>query len=494
MKSQFSPKNIFGRSGLVSNSLWGIVSTLFQTLFLSAFFVILSRQYSITEFSHFLIANTIYQLIVGFSSMGLGLWFIREYGHETDDRDTLVYRFIKVQGFLGIVFYAINIALAFVIYEDQQIRMLTLILGTNIIFDNIIYALKHLNIAQSEQRKTAIIMAVEGLLRLIAGCLLFVLPISLAYLSIVLVVIRLLTVGVFIQIGSGGSISLKKLWLFKISWADLQKNVLMNWKFILIVGSSILFWRSATIIISKYLTAADVANYEISYKIFSIFTMLCIVASTTIYPRFVKLIAANDYEKIRSLYSVISMGFGLFVIFSYAFMYSFSDILITLIFGDKFLTAGNCMKEMFLTLIVFPTVFLQANLLVAMKLEKMDMLLNFMALVINLTCSLIGLHFFSSLSVLNYSIFISFTIFHISQNILLIRMKINTIQSAVAFYVAAAAFILCYQFASQAFDALIVFACFFLLVMIPAMVYLFTKIRGHFENGPKENLQFNGSM
>jgi len=482
MKKPFNPKNIFSGSGMVSNSLWGIVSTLCQTLFLSLFFVILSRHYPIVAFSHFLIANTIYQLIVGFSSMGLGLWFIREYGQETDDRGTMVYRFIKVQGMLGVLFYAINIALAFIIYKNEQIRMLTLILGTNIIFDNIIYALKHLNIAQSEQKKTAIIMAVEGLLRLLLGCILFLFPLSLSYLSILLVIVRLATVGVFIEIGSGGSVNIKQLWAFKISADDLKRNVLLNWKFILIVGSSILFWRSATIIISKYLGAADVANYEISYKIFSIFTMLSIVASTTIYPRFVKLIAMNDHEKIRSLYGLISLGFGLFVVFSYAFMNSFSEVLITVIFGNKFLLAGKCMKEMFLTLLVFPTVFLQANLLVAMKLEKMDMVLNFMALMINLSCSLIGLHFFPSLSVLNYSIFTAFLIFHISQNVLLIRLKLNTIKNAVLFYLGAGVFVICYHYATVRFDSLTLFICFVCMVMIPLTAYFLTRLKGYLDS------------
>lgn len=484
MKKPFNPKSIFAGSGLVSNSLWGIVSTLCQTLFLSLFFVILSRHYPIIAFSNFLIANTIYQLIVGFSSMGLGLWFIREYGQDSGDRDSSVYRFIKVQGLLGVIFYLINVALAFAIYKDLQIRVLTLILGTNIIFDNIIYALRHLNIAQSEQKKTAIIMAVDGLLRLILGCILFVYPMSLSYLSFLLVLVRLLTVGVFIEIGSGGNISLKQLWLFKISGADLKKNVLLNWKFILIVGSSILFWRSATIIISKYLGPADVANYEISYKIFSIFTMLSIVASTTIYPRFVKLIATNDYEKIKSLYGLISLGFGLFVVFSYAFMYSFSDVLITFIFGHKFLLAGKCMQEMFLTLLVFPTVFLQANLLVAMKLEKMDMILNFMALVINLSCSLVGLHFFPSLSVLNYSIFISFFIFHVSQNILLIRLKLNTVRNAILFYVAVVLFIVSYHYGVISFGATRFFACFVLVVMMPLLLYFLSRVKGYFGPGP----------
>jgi O-antigen/teichoic acid export membrane protein len=480
MKKQFNARNIFTGSGMLSNSLWGIISTLCQTLFLSLFFVILSRHYAVIEFSHFLIANTIYQLIVGFSSMGLGMWFIREYGQDADEKETLVYRFIKIQSLLGLIFYLINIVLAFIIYKDQQIRVLTMILGTNIIFDNIIYALKHLNIAQSEQRKTAIIMAVEGFIRLLLGCMLFLMPMSLNYLSILLVIVRLLTVGVFIEIGSGGSIALKKLWLFKISMADLKRNVLLNWKFILIVGSSILFWRSATIIISKYLSAADVANYEISYKIFSIFTMLSIVASTTIYPRFVKLITTHDYEKIRSLYGIISLGFGLFVVFSYAFMNSFADMLISFIFGNKFLLAAGCMKEMFLTLLVFPTVFLQANLLVAMKLEKVDMVLNFMALIINLSCSLIGLHYFPMLSVLNYSIFASFLIFHISQNILLIKLKLTTFKNAVLFYISVGAFVLCYHYSVVRVDPLKLFVFFVLVVMIPLLLYFLNRIKGYF--------------
>jgi O-antigen/teichoic acid export membrane protein len=480
MKLKFGNIRSIGTSSFVNNSFWGLLSTVFQTLFLSLFFIIISRYYSIPNFSDFLIANTIYQLIVGFSSMGLGHWFIREYGYKQEDQIALSYRFIKIQTILGFLFYLINIGLAFIIYPSEQIRVLAIILGTNIIFDNIIYALKSLNIAQFQQKKTAIIMAADGLLRLAIGSILFFYPLSLIYLSVLLVIIRLATVNVFIRIGSEGIITFSNLWRFKVTLLDFKKNVLLNWNFILIVGSSIIFWRSATIIISKYLTAADVANYEIAYKIFSIFTQLSIVASVTIYPKFVGFIASKDDKSVRKFYNIVSFGYAVFVITTYGFIQSYAQTIIPFIFGQKFLQAADCMKEMFLTLLMFPAVFLQANLLVAMKKERLDMLLNFLVLVVNLTGCLIGLHYSRSLSVINYSIFGSFVVFHVAQNIVLIKLKISNLKNAITFYLLIACFVLSYKYLIGKYSPNIVFICFVLLVIVPLLYMFYKKIRNHF--------------
>jgi len=480
MNLKFSNIRLIGKSSFVNNSFWGLLSTVFQTLFLSLFFIIISRYYSIPDFSDFLIANTIYQLIVGFSSMGLGHWFIREYGYKQEDQAALAYRFIKIQTLLGFLFYVINIALAFIIYPSEQIRVLAIILGTNIIFDNVIYALKSLNVAQFQQKKTAIIMAADGLLRLAVGSILFFQPLSLIYLSVLLVVIRLATVNVFIRIGSEGSITFSGLWNFKVTMMDFKKNVLLNWNFILIVGSSIIFWRSATIIISKYLTAADVANYEIAYKIFSIFTQLSIVASVTIYPKFVGFIAAKDDKSVRKFYNIVSFGYAIFVLGTYGFIQSYAQTIIPLVFGHKFLLAAGCMKEMFLTLLMFPAVFLQANLIVAMKKERLDMLLNFLVLVVNLTGCLIGLHYSRSLSVINYSIFASFVVFHIAQNIVLIKLKVSTLSNALTFYILVASFVLSYKYLVGRFDPNLIFIGFLVVVIFPLLYIFYKKIRRHF--------------
>jgi len=482
MRLIFSNIRSLSKSSFINNSFWGLLSTVFQTLFLSLFFIILSRYYSIPDFSDFLIANTIYQLIVGFSSMGLGHWFIREYGYKQEDQSSLAYKFIKIQTILGFLFYLINIGLAFVIYPSEQIRVLAIILGTNIIFDNVIYALKSLNIAQFQQKKTAVIMGADGLLRLAVGSILFFYPLSLIYLSVLLVIVRLATVNVFIRIGSEGSITFLNVWKFKVTWFDLKKNVLLNWNFILIVGSSIIFWRSATIIVSKYLTAADVANYEIAYKIFSIFTQLSIVASVTIYPKFVVFLASKDKESVRKFYNIVSFGYTVFVITAYGFIQSYAQTIIPFIFGAKFLLASGCMKEMFLTLLMFPAVFLQANLLVAMKKEKLDMLLNLLVLVVNLTGCLIGLQYSRSLSVINYSIFGSFVIFHLAQNIVLIKLKISSVGSALTFYVLVASFVLSYTYLAGRHDPNLVFIGFTVVVVFPLLYLFYLKIRNHFSS------------
>lgn len=467
----------FNRSGLINNSLWGFVSTIFQTLFVSLFFVIVSRHYPIKDFSDFLIANTVYQLIVGFSSMGLGHWFIREHGQEKQEASALIYRFIKIQTMLGIAFYVISVGLTFVIYDNEQIRVLSLILGTNIIFDNIIYALKNLNIAQFQQRKSAVIMAVDGLLRLIAGCVLFLSPISLIYLSVLLVIVRLLTVNLFIYIGTGGAVKVGKLVTFKITLEDLKTNVLANWRFILIVGSSIIFWRSATIIISKFLTAVDVANYEVSYKIFSMFTIIAVVASTTVYPKFVKLITTGDSEAVKKFYKLVFLGYTIFALTSYAFIQSFSDTIIPFIFGQKFALASDCMQQMFLTLIVFPTVLLQANLIVAKNMERVDMILNFIVLLINLVSSLVGLHFYKSVSVVNYSIFAAFVIFHMMQSVVLVRLEVSTVKSSAFFYVLITVFIVGYKYMGGLLDHMVLFGLFLLIVVIPLLYVLWKMVR-----------------
>ncbi|MFD0766873.1 oligosaccharide flippase family protein [Mucilaginibacter lutimaris] len=467
----------FKKSGLINNSLWGLVSTILQTLFLSLFFVIVSRHYPIKDFSNFLIANTVYQLIVGFSSMGLGHWFIREYGQEKQESSELVYRFIKIQTLLGIVFYVINIGLTFVIYSNEQIRLLSFILGTNIIFDNLIYALKNLNIAQFQQRKSAVIMAVDGFLRLLAGCVLFLWPVSLIYLSVLLVAVRLFTVNLFIYIGTGGAIKIGTLLKFKITLPDLKKNVFANWRFILIVGSSIIFWRSATIIISKYLTAVDVANYEVSYKIFSMFTIVAVVASTTVYPKFVKLIHAKNTHAVQGFYQLVFLGYTIFAVTSFAFIQSFSDTIIPFIFGQKFALASGCMQQMFLTLLVFPTVLLQANVIVAKNMERIDMILNFIVLLINLFSSLIGLHFYKSLSVINYSIFGAFAIFHIMQSVVLIRLKVGTVKNSALFYVLILAFVFSYKYLGTLFHPVLVFTLFLVVGVAPLLYVLWKKIQ-----------------
>jgi O-antigen/teichoic acid export membrane protein len=428
---------------LFKNSSWGVISQISQTVLLSLFFVILARKYSTVEFSKYIIATVLYQLITAFSAMGLSQWFIREIAC-TDDKKDLISKFLKIQILFGFIFYMVNIGSAFLLYDDHFIRLLCILVGVNIIFDNVINAIKSLNIAYFEQKKTFIILTIDAALKFLIGLFLFIYPLQITVLSIILIVIRFITLNLFIKYGSSSVINLKTLWKYKISFVDIRHLVFLNWPFIIISGVSIINWRMANILISKMLSITDVANYEITYRIFSIAQILPVIISTTVFPILIKLYNEGNFEKFRAFYKTIHLYYLLFGLLSFIFIYSFADYLVPAAFGTKYAMAAIYTKQMFFTILVFPTAFLQANMLIAMNLEKKDMLFNIILMCVNVSASFIGLHYLKSLSAVNYSIFFSFFIFHILQDVLLMRKKITSIKQATSFYLISAVFIITY--------------------------------------------------
>ena len=68
------------RSNLMRNSFWGLAANVSQSLLMSLFYVVLARKYTTSDFSSFLIANSMYQFLATISNLGLGQWFTRDRG------------------------------------------------------------------------------------------------------------------------------------------------------------------------------------------------------------------------------------------------------------------------------------------------------------------------------------------------------------------------------------------------------------------------------
>src|SRR5687768_12779715 len=111
------------KSRLIRNSFWGIAANGAQSILVSLFFVIVARKYDTGQFAFFLIANTIYQFLAAFSTLGLGQWFTREVVNIEDQKE-LVSRFLKMQLYSGAFFYVCNIIIAFTLYQDQLLQYL----------------------------------------------------------------------------------------------------------------------------------------------------------------------------------------------------------------------------------------------------------------------------------------------------------------------------------------------------------------------------------
>ncbi|RZK00826.1 MAG: hypothetical protein EOO43_25030, partial [Flavobacterium sp.] len=130
-----------GNSTLIKNSSWGIVSQIVQAVFMSLFFVIIARHYSVNEFATYAIAAALYQLMTVLSTLGLSQWFIRELT-STENKKRTTTAFFKLQFYFGIFFFLLNVIVAKFLFNDSLILQLSVLLGANIILDNIINAIK----------------------------------------------------------------------------------------------------------------------------------------------------------------------------------------------------------------------------------------------------------------------------------------------------------------------------------------------------------------
>lgn len=262
-------KNIssFRSSPLFKNSFWGILSNIIQNVFLTLFFVILARKLSTGDFGGYLISNALYMLLAAFSTLGLSQWFIRELD-ESKDEKALINSFFKVQLLFGCAFYVLNAVAAFLLYKEADIRLYSVVFGLNIIFDNVIYAIKALNIAKQEQKVTFKILIIESVLLFLLACTLYVFQVSVLFLIVAQIVIRLFSLNLFLKWGTSRLVSVGSILRYKVLYTDVRALVLQNWVFVIIGSVSLIYWRSANIIVSKFLTITDVAIYAIKYKVF----------------------------------------------------------------------------------------------------------------------------------------------------------------------------------------------------------------------------------
>lgn len=463
------------KTKLIMNSFWGVTANILQNILFSLFFVIIARRYNSTDFSSYILANTMYGLVLAFSSLGLGQWFVRRLLEEVD-KELLIHQFFKVQFLIGFLFYAINILLTFILYKDQLIRQLSVLIGLNVIFDNIIYVIKYINIAQLNQKKTFIIQTIESILKIILGAIVLFIPVSIVFLSLMIITLRFLTLNVFLHVGTDCPIRIFYFIRAKIDFKVFREIVINNWPFIVIGSTSVVFWKLGNILIANYMTLSEVAHYEISFKLFSMAEVIPVIVSSTIFPVLLKKLKEDKVDAMQ-FYHAVFICYALYGYLAFAFIYSFSDQIIPWLFGSNYSITSLYCKGMFLTMLVFPTAILQANLIVALHREKTDMWLNIISLTLNVLISIILMRYIRSITIINVSIFISFLFFHILQDYFLIQWKVLRLNQVFHFYGILAIATIGYYFLSKIVLPFFVFLFFTSFVLAFIYFIFFSKYK-----------------
>jgi O-antigen/teichoic acid export membrane protein len=273
-------------------------------------------------------------------------------------------------------------------------------------------------------------------------------------------------------------LKLSGIFAYKAAWSDVKQLIKANWAFVIIGGISFANFRVANVLISKFLGVEDVANYEIAYKVFAIAQMIPVIISSSVFPALVKYYRDGDLSQFRNLYKKVYLYYLLFGAISFTFVFSFADTLLPFAFGSKYDAASMSTIQMFLTMLVFPTAYLQANVIVAMKMEKADMWFNVVLLGLNLLISTLGLTFYPSLFVINIAFFVSFLIFHILQDILLTKKGVGTLSNTAVFYLGLAALVMLYIGLSQWLDRGILFLLFWMTMSLLIFVAFKWRLKG----------------
>lgn len=451
------------------NSVWGLSSNLFQNVLLSLFFVVIARKFGTAEFAEFLIATTLYQIIAAFSTLGLGQWFIREYLVQADKK-LLISKYLKLQFLLGLLFYLICVLVSYLLYDGAMIRVLSLILGLNVVFDNLIFAIRDLNTAGFQQKKTFIVFLIDAFLRFLIGASLFLYPFSITILASAIILVRFATLNLFIRLGVSHIVSIGSIIAARISRKDVAVMLRSNWSFVVIGSISVIYWRTASVVISKMLTNVDVANYEISFKVFLLAQLVPLILGSTVFPSLVKLYDQGDKAAFAAFYRKFFLNYAAFGLLCYTFIYSFAGLIIPLAFGEHYRDTAQYTREMFLTILVFPTVFLQANVLVAMKMEKSDMWINLICLSAYLLMAFVGLQFFKSLSTINYAIFASFVMIHAMQDRILIGKGISNLRYTLTIYLSIGLSVAVYGWCTTFVSPFLLFPGFWILLIFSTFI------------------------
>ena len=454
---------------LVGNSFWAILSSLFQNIIFSLFFIVIARKYSSTDFSSYIIANTLYGMILSFSSLGLSQWFIREIKKNEFDQE-IISRFFKIQILAGIVFYIINVLLSFTLYHSDLIRNISLLLGINIIFDNIIYVFKTINISRYQQKRSFVLTSLEAFIKLVLAAFVVYLDISIFSVIILLVSFRILTLFLFFRFGLSDRINVMKYWTQSLHLREIGLILKENIYFVVIGSVSVVYWSTGSLLVSKLLQLDRVADYEISFKLFSMAEILPVMVSASVFPILVEKGKA-DAEERNQFFRKVFFAYAIYGLLAFTFIYSFASFLIPILFGEKYIHTATYCIQMFWTIVIFPTALLQANLLVALHMEKRDMWLNLLSLVLNFLIAFLGLTIYKDLSAVNYAIFISFLFFHISQDIILVKSGIYKQSDAILFYLSSLLLLLSYHFFSSLFSSIYFFFLFWLIFGLVFLVY-----------------------
>jgi hypothetical protein len=112
-----------------------------------------------------------------------------------------------------------------------------------------------------------------------------------------------------------------------------------------------------------------------------------------------------------------------------------------------------------------------------MNREKLDMKLNMISLIVNLILSMAGTILIGKIFVVNYSIFIAFLVFHVLQNIYLVRSNVLSINEVMKNYAVLITIVISFEYVNKVVESKLLFFYYWIAIIITAGSIIIIKQR-----------------
>lgn len=410
------------RSVLVNN-IAGVTANILQNLFLSFFFIILARAIGPDKFSGYVLGNSLYQIVGAFSTMGLSNYFIREYVSDGADNRTLLLQFIWVELILGGIAMMVLAGLAFSLYASKmEVIVITLVLGINILFDNLIYCFKAVHVAERMQYRFIRVIVLEAFLKLLLAAVFYWWRFDFMLFLCILVAYRCITLLMAWRSVPQDQRAFGRM-RFPLNRPVIKKIFHAGKVFVIIGSINVVFWRVNILILSKMAEEKYTSCYEVAFKFFAIAQIIPVIMLSTVYP-----LLAQYYNTDRQKFTEIAQKsflqmllFSTMVTLLACFL---SPYLIPFFLGNAYADAARMTQHMFITLIPFSLSLVQAYTLVASKNEKIDMWLNIINLSLNTLLAPVLIWFTGPMGSIT-SLTISFSVFFLLQQYFLYKKGLS---------------------------------------------------------------------
>jgi O-antigen/teichoic acid export membrane protein len=414
---------------IISNTISGVAANVLQNIFLGIFFVLLTKSIGLNKFSEYVIGNSLYQIVAAFSTMGLANYFIREYVQMEEKKDYATLHFFATEFILSFIGYIIIILSSVTLYNNELVIIqVSSILGINILFDNIIYSVKAIHIAEKTQIVFLKITLFESLVKLLLASIYYYVPFDFILFVLILVIARILTLKLaYVSLPNNikeeiGILSELKSIKKKIEIKKIKGLIYKGRVFVIIGAVNIIFWRINSLLLSKLATKTDVGLYEIALKFFSIAQIIPVILLGTIFP-----VMAKNYSDTKSYLTISKKTYlqvFIFSVYTTLFAYYLCPYFIDYFFGKEFNGAIKITQHMFFALIPFSLSLVQAYMLLSSHNEKLDMWLNIINVIFNTILGYTMISIYGSMGSVT-SITISFILFYFLQGIILRRKKME---------------------------------------------------------------------